>query len=534
MQNEYQTIPYEVDECLTKGICSVNPTLTSIQEIILLYVKELSFYVLKLKDFDVKNDNIKTDLIEIFFNIVTNVNYNQDQFNNIISKLYNHINQSKALYEKLCVERNVEIETNKLYFKYSKHFELSDAIRKGEKYFLKKSQSFVPKQREYNEIMLFLAKSIVLKIIELNRLEQEFDDAYYVVLSVMNLLKPGEFSEENFQEEVTKTINCYYGIVKTVNQKQNELYGKQEVVNVSFSTVPGKAILVSGSDFRKLQYVLEAVNGMEISVYTHGMEMLLAHSFPKLRAYPNLKGHFGTGLESSLIDFATFPGPILMTQGTLQKVEYLYRGKLFTLDPIPPMGVIKIENDDYSPLIKSSIEAKGFIHGQQKQPMTVGYSETKLFDVVNKVIDKIDKGLIKNIYFIGMLNYLSPQNKYYEDFLNLLPKDCFTFSLSYKTNKENAFYLDSFYDYSLIFNILKKLEDKYTLENLNVSILLNKCDKHTISNLLYLKQIGIKHVYTCKCSPTLINPGLMQILQDSYGIKELTHPKENFEETLKI
>lgn len=531
MHNDFQTIPYESDECLTKGICSVSPALSSVQEIILLYTKELAFYILELKDFGIKNDAVKDVIMYALFNIVTNAEYSQEQFKNLLTKLYDFMVQSKALYEKQCLEKNVEIKTTKSYFKYSKTFDLTDAIRKGEKYFLKKSTTFTLEQRSLYDILLFLVKSIVIKITELNKLGKDCDSGYYSILSTLKTIGASEFSEEMFKEQIQSTVESYYAIVRAVFYSQVELYGPIELTDVSFSQGIGKAILVSGSDFKALENVLEATKNTEISVYTHGFEMLMAHAFEKFKSRPNLKGHFGSSVESSIVDFATFPGAILMSKCTLQRVEYLFRGRLFTLDPVPPMGVVRIKDDNYEPLIKGALDSKGFICAQEKPIIKVGFDETQVNKKVDEIIDKIIEGKIKHLYFIGLVNYTEASTPYFEKFFDLLPKNSFAFSFNYNVIKENVYHSNSFCDYTLLYKILKRIRNKKPLNEINVSVFLTKCDKHTLSNLLYLKQIGVKHLYTCKCPVTLINPTLMETLQESFEIKEFSNPQTDIKET---
>jgi len=128
----------EHEECVSRGICSINSHISSVNELIIIYLTELSFYLLKLKDFGITNEKIKEIIIYVFFNILTGAEYNQEQFDCLISNLYTYINQSKFLYEKYCTEHSMDIEKHKIYFKYRKRFSLPDAIKKGEKYFLKK------------------------------------------------------------------------------------------------------------------------------------------------------------------------------------------------------------------------------------------------------------------------------------------------------------------------------------------------------------------------------------------------------------
>ncbi|MFA7658664.1 MAG: hypothetical protein WCY19_04460 [Candidatus Gastranaerophilaceae bacterium] len=532
MYNDYQTLPYETDECLSRGICSVNSTLTSIQEIILLYIKEMAFYLLKLKDFGITNEEIKSTIIYALFNLVTGTEYNQEQFHETISKLYSNISQSKVLYENFCKEKKVDIQSVKTYFKHSKNFNLTDAIKKGERYFLKKSSNFTSRQKDLFDITLFLVKSAAVKMFEAQRLGADYDDEYYATLSMMNSMNFNEFSEEKAQEEIKKYIYAYYKIVRDVFYAQVKLYGDVTPVEVSFSTVPGKAILVSGSDYKKLENVLKATEGTEISVYTHGMEMLMAHSLPKMRSHPNLRGHFGTSMDSSVADFSTFPGAILMTKGTLQKIEYLYRGRLFTLDPIPPMGVIKIKDDNYEPLIKSAFDAKGFSKATLKPSAKVGFSEEEINKKVDEIMDKVINNEIRHLYIIGMLNFPNVHSQYFDKFFELMPKDCYAISLSHKKSGANIFYLDFLSDYWLIYKILKRINEKIPFNKIDMTIFLTRCDKHTIANLLYLKEVGVKNVYMCKCPPSLVNPALIKTLQEIYGIKEFSDPQKDIEDTL--
>lgn len=532
MYHEFQTMTDETSECLTRGICSVNPTLNSLHEIILVYLKGVSFYLLKLKDLGIKNDEIKDTVIYAMFTILTNADYNQEQFQNLISKLYDSIFQFKALYEKTCHERNIKIHSLKAYFKYSKHFELSDAIRKGEKYFLKKSQSYTPTQKDLYDIMLFLAKGITINLIELKRLKKLHEDGYYTVLELLSIEIPKEYSEENIKQQIKGVIGVFASVVRELFYTKIATYGNLRRTEVSLTTYEGKAILVSTTDFKQLEMVLKAVEGTDIGVYTHGIEILLAHAFPKLHSHPNLKGHYGTTIESALIDFASFPGAILMSKGVLQRVEYLYRGRLFTLDPIPPMGVIQIKDNNFDNLIKSALEAKGFTNTQEKPPMKVGIDKMEVNKKINEIVDKIKRQKIKNLYIVGLVNFPSPNKEYFQKFFEILPKDCFAISFFHPVEQENAVYLNPYYNYVLFYPILKIIRSRLP-EGFNINVFLTKCDKYTILNLLYLKSIGINHIYMCKCPPTLVSPSIINTLKNTFNIKEFSDPKTDLEETLK-
>ena len=95
-------------------------------------------------------------------------------------------------------------------------------------------------------------------------------------------------------------------------------------------------------------------------------DMMLAHTFPKFSTYQHLRGQYGQGIENCLLDFATFPGPIILTKHSLHNIENFYRGRLFTTDyTSSPKGIIKIENNDFSDIIDSAKKSKGFKTGKQ-------------------------------------------------------------------------------------------------------------------------------------------------------------------------
>lgn len=530
MYNETPTTAYEHDECLGKGLCSVNPTLSSIQEIILLYLKQMAFYLFKLKDFGITNEPMKETILNSLFNIITNAEYNQEQFNKLILKLDTSAAEAKVLYEHFSCTKGMPIEKVKTYFKHNKNFSLVDAIKKGEKYFLKKNSTFTPEQTNLIDILFFLTKSISIKILELQNLGKDYNEEYYTVLSLLNTMNLTNFCKEDILQELYKSIDIYYELLKKILNTQIELYGEPSSTQVSFSIEAGHAILVSGYDYNSLELVLEAVTNTDIQVYTHGTEMLMAHSFPKFHSNKNLKGHFGSGMHTSIIDFATFPGAILMTKGCLQKFEYLYRGRLFTLDPIPPVGVVKINDNNYEPLIKAALETKGFTKTIQKPPLVVGFSFDDIKNKLNTIFDKITAKEIKHIYIIGLLNIPDQNKQYFDNFFKLIQEDSFIFSFSHKESGENIFHLDSLFDYSLFYKILKEIRLRIPLKKLDISLFLTSCDKHTISNLLYLRHAEIKNIYMSKCPPNLIKPSLISTLLTTFNIKELSDPKKDFEE----
>jgi hydroxylamine reductase len=62
-----------------------------------------------------------------------------------------------------------------------------------------------------------------------------------------------------------------------------------------------------------LEEILKRTEGKGINVYTHG-ELLPAHGYPGLKdRFPHLVGNYGGGWQMQKIEFARFPGPVVVT-----------------------------------------------------------------------------------------------------------------------------------------------------------------------------------------------------------------------------
>lgn len=528
----YQEINCQYDEFIAKGICSINPSLSAMQEIILIYLKELAYYLLKLKDLGAHNDVIKERIIEAISGIMTNIDYNECHFQSVLLELSEDLSQAKTLYANLCYKNNFETKFLDSGFKHAKHLSVSDIIRHGEKYYIKRNTEYSSEQKNFFDIMLFLVKNICLKILQIKSFERNYDEAYDAILTLLNTMNLEIMETDGIKKVISQSLSVHRELMSLLSNLQEERYGKRESVYIPFTPRNGKAILVSGIDMTQLEAILEATKGKGIDVYTHGMLMLMAHTLPKFKSYPHLVGHFGKGIDNSLFDFAAFPGAILMTQYLFQKIDYLYKGRLFTTDEFAPSGIIKIENNNFEPLIQAALASKGFSKSQQEIIHRVGFRQQVLEEKTQELIEKMEKKEIKQLFFIGILHQNHDYEEYFKNFFKILPKNCYAISLAYEKNEENILHVDSFYDYLLIYKVLEKLNEKKPLSELPITIFITKCDQYTISNLINFKELGVKNIYAGKCIPSLINPAMAETMRKTFGVKNLTTPQQDLKETL--
>lgn len=527
----FQNVPYKYDDVLKRGY-AINPVLTSLQEIILIYLKELSYYILKLKEMGAENNIIKEHIIDAVSGIISNIDYNRDEMQKLVIFLHQDLSSSKGLYADLCTKKNMKPEFLKTPFKHVKTFDFTEIIKRGEQHHITRNSSYSPEKKSLLDIMIFLIKNICLKIIQIQAYKKNNDDAYNTILALLNSMNLEDEQINEMKSLLEDGITEYNSLIYKLSDIQEEFYGKRSAVHIPFAPRNGKAILVSGIDLTKLEAVLDATKGKKIDVYTHGLKMLTAHTLEKFEAYENLVGHYGKGIENSLFDFASFPGSVLMSSYLLQKVEHLYKGKIFTTDKYAPAGVIKIANNDFSPLIKAALEAKGFTKSQQQIIRQVGFRQKELEEQMGGIIEKIKSDKIRHLYFIGILNQENEYKSYFEEFISLMPKDCYAISLSHDGNEENVLYIDSLCDYLFIYKMLDCIIKIKALSEINSSIFITKCDQYTITNIMNFKRMGIKNIFLCDCLPMLVNPSIRQTLKELFGVNDFSTPPKDIEITL--
>lgn len=528
--NFYQTAQNNKDGLAYSGSCAISPILSSLQEVILLYLGDMAFYLLELKKVGVKNVQLNNNVIDVISSLIIGIDYTPDQFNKIISKVYVDLIQTKSMYRELCARKT--IDKCNLNFKKMKQVGYSQAIKEGEKHKKLKHQKYTEHEKHLLASFLMIIKSICINLVELTGYGCDETEAYYSILEMLKLMNnPQELLKEKEKEQMERFTNLDHSLIQEICEKRKERYGTITTAEVSFSTRPNRAILVSGTNLRELELILKAAAKNGIDVYTHG-KMIIAHAYPKLRAYSNLVGHYGKGPSYGLVDFAAFPGAVFLTKLSMQRIEKLYRGRVYTTDSIAPAGASIIYGENFNPLIESALLAKGFVTVQQKPPIKIGYDEEEVIKKITEVAEKMERGEIKHFFAIGVSNDTKAQREYFERFLQLVPNDCFVLSFSYSKKSDNVLFLPYEFDISITYRAIEILTKKIPVSDLKMSILFTRCELHTISNLLNIKFMGFNDIYFPTCSPNLVNPAMIDDIKETYNIKSYSDPQADLHSML--
>lgn len=515
---------YQYDSCISKGICSINPRTSSLREVLVMYLKHLAFYTLQLKHLGVKNEYTEDIILNTLSGLMSNLETGNEQFYQTLVNLKTMILETVDTYQKVCRERNIQPREISTEIKLHKKLEITDLIQQGEQEFARKLKLLPEEKRSLYEIMFLVIKSICINLVELKTFGLNDEYAYAEILYLLNTLNYPELSKDILLKKINKAVTTDFKLMQKLYVTRKEKYGEQTEAEVSYTTRPNKAILVAGTNIQELKNVLDAAKDKNIDIYTHG-EMIVAYTYPKFREYEHLRGQFGKGIENCLLDFATFPGAILIARHSLENIEYLYRGRLFTTDNFVPQGVVKIYDNDFSGLITSALSAKGFKSGKERETVKVGCNSSDLTEKIEHLINNIHS--YKNIIILGTEVHTSEQREYFENLLKHIPQDTAVISLSDSYNGHNIININTAPDFYMLYRIYEKIKQSAEENNVNISLFLAKCDKHTISNILNLKRLGIKHIFLSKCTPIMLNPTLTKTLKKVFDIRPTTSASED-------
>lgn len=520
----YKSDPEDVyDECIVSGICSISPTTSAVKSLIFAYLQELAFYIRQLTGLGINNEQAKNGFIEMFSTLIPNSDYSNEDINYIVPNLHKFVLDAKVYYKNICEEKNVQLPFFKSHIKLGKDFGLMDIVKQGQKYSDKFRENLSEEQQKGFDIVHIILKSICIYIVELQELGEDIDEYYEKLLLALDAGKLGDLTVENIKSFIKEYSQIDNELMQKVFDAKKRAFGDFVETEVLMTPRIGKAILVAGSNLKDLERILEATKDKDIDVYTHG-QMITAHIFSKFKSYPHLVGHYGQGADYYISDFLAFPGSIFLTKLSPFRVGKLCSCRFFTTDKISPQSVTQIKDYNFDALILSASRSDGFEESEPEKTEKFGIIEKDYLKKISDISDKIEKGEIKHIIAIGVPSKKTAQVDYFKDFLNLLPKTCFVITFYYKSNFENILFNRIDYAMPYVHKALElflKQKQKYGLK---INVLCSKCEPHSISNFIYMRNIGLDKLYFHSCPPNVLNPSLMDMMRSWYDISEYTTP----------
>lgn len=527
------------------GVCGKDETTAAFQDILVALSKEISFYSYLLNKEGKRNKKRDVFVLEALFTTVTNVNFDEEVIFRMNQVAFDLKEEAKREYFMHCELKGITSEFPELLSQFDKPESYDDAYIISDKLNMERKMDLFGKANTgLQEMIIYGLKGLAAYADHALILNYERDDIYDDIHETLYYLCNLRTNEELLSKslEVGK-INLK--VMELLDTAHTTVFGHPEPTKVNINPVKGKAILISGHDLKDLMDLLKQTENKGINIYTHG-EMLPAHGYPELKKYTHLVGNYGGAWQDQHKEFDAFPGAILMTTNCIQKPRQSYQDRIFTAGMVRWPGVTHIENHDFSKVIESALNNKGFTEELEPKYILTGFGHNAVLNVADQVVDAVKSGSIKHFYLIGGCDGAKPGRNYYTDFAVKAPEDTVILTLAcgkFRFNKLEFGEIDGLPRlmdigqcndaYSAI-KIASALADAFgtDVNGLPLSFIISWYEQKAVAVLLTLLHLGVKKIKLGPTLPQFIEPEILDYLVENFQIAPIGNVEEDIANTL--
>ncbi|HAN20084.1 MAG: hydroxylamine reductase [Clostridiales bacterium GWF2_36_10] len=361
-----------------------------------------------------------------------------------------------------------------------------------------------------------------------------------------------ELSMDELLPLVMETGKVNLKCMALLDMANTDTFGTPVPTAVPLTIEKGPFIVVSGHDLYDLYLLLEQTKDKGINIYTHG-EMLPAHAYPKIKAFPHLKGNFGTSWQNQQKEFKDIPAPVLFTTNCIMPVKDNYRDRIFTTEVVAYPGMVHIDdNKDFTPVIEKALELGGYTEEYKMTGINggtqvlTGFGHGTVLSVADKVIDAVKNGAIKHFFLVGGCDGAKPGRNYYTEFVQKTPKDSIILTLACGKYRFNDLDLGDIGGLPRIMD-MGQCNDAYSaikvalalseafecgVNDLPLTLVLSWYEQKAVCILLTLLSLGIKNIYLGPTLPAFVSPNVLNFLVENFGISPISTPDDDLKKIL--
>jgi len=529
-----------------KGVCGKDDTTADLQDLMIYGLQGIAQYAKRLRQAGQPQTQADEFILYALFTTLTNVNFNANRFVQLIKETAHWRDQLKTQYAAHDPESTAVLTAGPAQWQPAAslpglliqakdaaiNLDLQDlgadiiGLRAMLLYGVKGAAAYA-----YHALMLGYRDEVI---------NAGFEDA-------LDFLATHPSNADELLNWSLRIGELNYKVMAMLDAANTGNFGAQQISSVNLGVVKGKAILVSGHDMHDLAQLLEQTQGLGINVYTHG-EMLPAHAYPKLKAYPHLVGNYGSAWQNQHLEFARFPGAILMTSNCLIEPDNSYRQRLFTAGPVGWAGVRHINDSDFSPLIEAAQAMPGFREDSPEKLITVGFGRDTVLSVADKVIAAVKAGAISHFFLVGGCDGAAPGRNYFTEVAELAPADTVILTLGCGKYRFNS------HDFGTIDGIPRLLDmgqcnDAYSaiqvasalakafdcgVNDLPLSLMISWFEQKAVAVLLTLLSLGIRGIRLGPTVPAFLTPVLLAKLSETFDLKTTGNAAEDIQSAMQM
>jgi hydroxylamine reductase len=521
--------------CTVYGVCGKTPEVAALQDMLIYMLRGLSQLTLEGQKVGIKDEQLNLFICEAAFATLTNVNFDPDT-------MIDYINRAANLRDTL--REKVQLAGGYVGFHGSVDMCLEKTpeglIKQGKQVGVNADPSIDPDLNGLRWLLIYGLKGVSAYAYHAYLLGKKDDKVFEFIHQGFAATLDTSLGVNDFLGLALKCGEINIRAMELLDAGNTETYGHPVPTKVPLGHKKGKAILVSGHDLIDLEHILKQTQEKNITVYTHG-EMLPTHGYPKLKAYPNFYGHFGTAWFNQQKEFAQFPGAILMTTNCIQKPMENYKGNIFTSGPVGYPGVAHLAGSDFSAVINKALELPGFPEDVEGKSVMVGFGRNAVLSVAEKIVDSVMNGHINSFFLVAGCDGAKAGRNYYTEFVEKAPKDSIILTLACGKFR--------FFDKDLgeIDGIPRLLDigqcnDAYSavkiaqafaevfkcgINELPLFFIISWYEQKAVAILLSLFHLGVKNIRLGPSLPAFITPNILNVLVEKFNVMPIKTPDED-------
>lgn len=538
--------------CSSVGICGKDAPTAALQDLQLHFNIGISQWAHAVEANGGKvPEAAKELLLDSTFATLTNVNFDSSRFLTYLKKSSEVRDALKAQAESLGVD--VKSMTGPANFEYSDNVDFLFMEAKLQGILNRKAKMQNDNAMVVREMAMYGVKGTAAYFNHAERLYQTNPNAYgengpadrdavfSKLFSSLAALGPDSPELGDMLNTALAVGEVNLKVMELLDGAHHTTFGVPEPTTVTSIPTEGHCILVSGHDIVDLHAVLKQTEGKGINVYTHG-EMLPAHSYPELKKFSHLKGHYGNAWQRQKVDFGRFPGSILLTSNCLVEPMKSYEDRIFTTNSVGFDGIPHLENEKYDALIEAALAAPGFTEKQtHKKTSTndsflIGFGHETVLSVAGKVVEAVEAGDLKNIFVIGGCDGAEGERNYFTQLGQQLPQDSLALTLGCGKFRINGS------DMGALPNGIPRLLDmgqcndaygaakvalaladvfKTDINGLPLHFAISWFEQKAVAVLLTLLHLNVQNIYLGPRLPAFLTPAVLDVLVEKFKIKPI-------------
>ncbi|MFD3248736.1 hydroxylamine reductase [Rahnella aquatilis] len=527
-----------------QGMCGKTAETSDLQDLLVAVLEGLSAWALTARGYGIIDEEIDSFAPRAFFSTLTNVNFDSDRIVGYAREAVLYRESLAARCRLMDPQITVSHPLAALELVSDK---LSELQQQAQQFALNGDKAQIGDDiHGLRMLCLYGLKGAAAYMEHAHVLGQSDTAIYAEYHRLMAWLgtQPSDMGELLANAMAIGKMN--FGVMAILDKGETDAYGHPQPTAVNVRPLAGKAILISGHDLKDLQMLLEQTAGTGINIYTHG-EMLPAHGYPELKKFPHLAGNYGSGWQNQQVEFAKFPGPVVMTSNCIIDPNVgNYGDRIWTRSIVGWPGVQHLEGEDFAPVIAQALQLPGFRYSEIEQEITVGFGRQTLLSAADTVIDLVAAKKLRHIFLIGGCDGSRGERSYFTDLARSVPQDCLIMTLAcgkYRFNKLDFGTLeglprlldvgqcnDAYSAIILAVNLAEKLG--CGVNDLPLSMVLSWFEQKAIVILLTLLSLGVKNIATGPTAPAFLTDNLLAILNEKFGLRAITSVEQDLKTML--